>query len=85
VTPENGSPVSPLKNLCYNLGMSDQTPSPKQTLSQVAELLASYQVEVTYPETDGEPTKRCVPWAKRPPPTAAKRRPVVRPNTAWQN
>jgi Uma2 family endonuclease len=35
--------------------MSEQPSSPKDTLSQVAELLAPYRVDVTYPETDGEP------------------------------
>jgi hypothetical protein len=35
--------------------MSDQPSSPKETLSQVAELLAPYRVNVTYSETDGEP------------------------------
>jgi Uma2 family endonuclease len=35
--------------------MSDQPSSPQETLSQVAELLAHYRVDVTYPETDGEP------------------------------
>lgn len=35
--------------------MTDQTPLPEETLSQVAELLAPYRTAVTYPESDGEP------------------------------
>jgi Uma2 family endonuclease len=35
--------------------MSAQNLSPEEKLSQVAELLMPYQVDVVYPETDGEP------------------------------
>lgn len=35
--------------------MSAQNLSPEEKLSQVAELLMPYRVDVVYPETDGEP------------------------------